>query len=127
VHVGHGRWVDMRNRGAVFNLGFTSSVDRASEGSGAKVESGSGHLVITSKSYKQYATVAIELGEEDKSRHDHTSSGSPGSLGAVLKDRNVALGVLCQYIVHCLVALGMSLINTRQVVNVLNVRFSGSP
>jgi ascorbate-specific PTS system EIIC-type component UlaA len=80
--------------------------------------------VFTSKSYKQYATVAIKLGEEDKSQHDHTSLGS---LGAVLKDQNVALEVLCQYIVHCLVALGMSLIDTRQVVNVLNVRFSGSP
>jgi hypothetical protein len=80
--------------------------------------------VFTSKSYKQYATVAIELGEEDKCRHNHTSLGS---LGAVLKDQNVVLGVLCQYIVHCLVALGMSLIDTRQVVNVLNVRFSGSP
>jgi hypothetical protein len=102
-------------------------LSNTSEGSGAKVESGSGHLVFTSKSYKQYATVAIELGEEDKSRHDHTSLGSPGSLGAILKDQNVALGVLCQYIMHCLVALGMSLINTRQVLNVLNVRFSGSP
>jgi hypothetical protein len=117
----------MRNRGADFDLGFTSSVDRASEGSGAKVESGSGHQVFAGKSYKQYATVAIEVGEEDKSRRDHTSSGSLGSLGAVLKDRNVALGVVCQYIVHYLVVLGMSLINTRQVVNVSNIRFSGSP
>jgi hypothetical protein len=97
VHAGHGHWVDMRNRGAVFDLGFTSSVDRASEGSGAKVESGSGHLVFTSKSYKQYATVAIELGEEDKSRHDHTH----GTQGCVVHaDYTMDHGFVPRTVVH---------------------------
>jgi hypothetical protein len=73
-----------------------------------------------------YGCASLQQGTR-RSRDHQNRDSSPGSLGAVLKDQNVALGVLCQYIVHCLVALGMSLIDTRQVVNVLNVRFSGSP